>query len=59
MLSANASAAYARWFGELVGGMVDIRIYGLEKKKMEEFGSADGEKIQYAAYVIHVHINLA
>ncbi len=37
--------AYARWFGELVGGMVDIRIYGLENKKMEEFGSADGEKI--------------
>ncbi|MDE7325451.1 MAG: ABC transporter ATP-binding protein/permease [Lachnospiraceae bacterium] len=38
--------AYARWFGELVGGMVDIRIYGLEKKKMEEFRNCDGEKIK-------------
>ncbi len=37
--------AYARWFSEVVAGMMDIRIFGLEKKKQEEFLKMDGEKI--------------
>jgi ATP-binding cassette subfamily B protein/subfamily B ATP-binding cassette protein MsbA len=37
--------AYARWFSEIVTGMTDIRIFGLEKKKQEEFVKMDGEKI--------------
>lgn len=38
--------AYARWFSEIVTGMTDIRIFGLEKKKQEEFVKMDGEKIE-------------
>ena len=37
--------AYARWFSEVVTGMTDIRIFGLERKKQEEFVKMDGEKI--------------
>jgi len=37
--------AYARWFSEVVTGMTDIRIFGLERKKQEEFVKIDGEKI--------------
>ena len=39
------SMAYARWFSEVVTGMMDIRIFGLEQKKQEEFTKMDGEKI--------------
>jgi len=41
----NKSTKYARWFGEFVTGILNIRIFGIESKKRDQFANMANDKI--------------